>query len=72
MNATEPEDGPPPVRGPLQGLVDVSDLLGAHPPHVGTFLRGLTIGALVGAVLAGSTILRRWVRGGKNRPTKDE
>ena len=72
MDERKPEDTPPPIRGPLQGLADVSDLLGAHPPHVGTFLRGLTIGALVGAALAGSAIWRRWVRGGKNRPPKDE
>jgi hypothetical protein len=29
------------------------------PPLVGTFLRGLSIGALVGAAIAGSALLRR-------------
>jgi hypothetical protein len=42
--------------------VDVSDIVGEHPIHLGTFLRGVTIGALVGAALAGSAIWRRWRR----------
>ncbi len=46
-------------RGPLQGLKDLSDLLADEQPRMGTFLRGLTIGALVGAAIAGSTIWQR-------------
>lgn len=46
-------------RGPLQGLKDLSDLLADEQPKMGTFLRGLTIGALVGAAIAGSTIWQR-------------
>lgn len=56
----EPDDDlPPPVRGPLQGLQDVSEYLGEHPLKTGAFLRGLTIGALVGAAIAGLSIWRR-------------
>ena len=64
---TEPQPELPPIRGPLQGLADVSQIISEHPVHAGTFVRGLTIGALVGAALAGSAIWRRWVRGGKGR-----
>jgi hypothetical protein len=32
---------------------------GELPPTVGTFLRGLSIGALVGAAIAGSMLLQR-------------
>ena len=46
-------------RGPLQGLKDLADLLAEEQPKMGTFLRGLTIGALVGAAIAGSTIWQR-------------
>jgi hypothetical protein len=34
------------------------------PPSVGTFLRGLSLGALVGAMIAGSALLRRRARQG--------
>ena len=40
-----------------------STRLTTQPVHAGTFLRGLTIGALVGAAVAGSAIWRRWHRG---------
>jgi hypothetical protein len=49
----------PPIRGPLQGLEDLSEFVAEHPVHTGAFLRGLTIGALVGAAIAGSAIWRR-------------
>ena len=63
------DDGaPPPVRGPLQGLQDLAEYIGEHPVHTGTFLRGLTIGALVGAAIAGSAIWRRWRRESKGPP----
>ena len=60
----EPEPPPLPARGPLQGLQDLSQILSDHPVHTRSFLRGLTIGALVGAAIAGSAIWRRWRRGG--------
>jgi hypothetical protein len=43
------------LREALAGRDEDRDL----PPHVGTFLRGLTLGALVGAALAGSALLQR-------------
>jgi hypothetical protein len=39
---------------------------GPLPPIVGTFLRGLSIGALVGAAIAGSALLRRRVARGSD------
>lgn len=62
------DEAPPPVRGPLQGLQDLSQLITDHPVHTGTFLRGLTVGALVGAAIAGSAIWRRWRRGSRREP----
>ena len=59
----DPETVPPPVRGPLQGLEDLSDFVAEHPVRTGAFVRGLTIGVLVGAAIAGSAIWRRWLRG---------
>jgi hypothetical protein len=32
-----------------------------------TFLRGLTIGAIIGAIVAGSSFWARWRRGGGRR-----
>lgn len=58
----EPEQAPSPIRGPLQGLADVNEAITAHPIHLSTFLRGLTIGALVGAAVAGLSVWRRWRR----------
>ena len=46
-------------RGPLQGLQDLSQALGGRPPRMSTFLRGLVLGAFVGAAIAGSAIWRR-------------
>ena len=46
-------------RGPLQGLQDLSAQLSGQPKGMSTFLRGLVVGAFVGAAIAGSAILRR-------------
>jgi hypothetical protein len=51
-------------RGPTQGLKDLADFLAEEQPRMSTFIRGLTIGALVGAAIAGSTI---WQRRRRNR-----
>ena len=56
------DQAPPPIRGPLQGLEDLSEFVAEHPVRTSAFLRGLTIGALVGAAIAGSAIWRRWRR----------
>jgi hypothetical protein len=58
----DPEKAQPPIRGPLQGLEDLSEFVAEHPVRTSAFLRGLTIGALVGAAIAGSAIWRRWRR----------
>ncbi len=64
------DTAPPLIRGPLQGLGDLSDFMAEHPVHTGTFLRGLTIGALVGAAVAGLSIWRRVRRdGSKDAPS---
>ena len=57
-----PDEVPPPARGPLQGLEDLSEFVAEHPIRTGTFMRGLTIGALVGAAVAGLSIWRRMRR----------
>ena len=48
-------------RGPLQGLQDLAKSMGGDPsqPQMATFMRGLMVGAFVGAAVAGSTIWRR-------------
>lgn len=53
------DPGPPPYRGPLQGLSELSELLGGESPGSRRFLRGLALGAIVGAAIAGS---RLWAR----------
>lgn len=58
-------------RGPTQGLKDLADLLADEQPKLGPFIRGVTIGALVGAAIAGSTIWQRRRR--RNLPpSRDE
>lgn len=44
---------------PLGGLADLAELLGGETPASKRFLRGLAVGALVGAAFAGSSLLRR-------------
>ena len=46
-------------RSPIQGLTDLSELLVKEQPRVSKFVRGLAVGALVGAAIAGSTIWQR-------------
>ena len=46
-------------RSPIQGLSDLSELLAKEQPRVSKFVRGLAVGALVGAAIAGSTIWQR-------------
>jgi hypothetical protein len=47
------------VRGPVQGLADLADFLRPEPERTGSFMRGIVIGALVGAAIAGSAIWQR-------------
>ncbi len=47
------------TRGPLQGLADLAQLLDPEHPRTASFARGLVVGALVGAAIAGSAIWRR-------------
>ena len=55
-----PSDLPPAApQGPVKNLADLSELLAREQPHMSRFVRGLTIGALVGAAIAGSAIWRR-------------
>ena len=44
---------------PLGGLADLAELLGGESPRSRRFLGGLAIGGLVGAALAGGSLLRR-------------
>jgi hypothetical protein len=59
------DDAPLTYRGPVQRLADLSELLAGESFDSRRFLRGLAIGALVGAVIAGSRIWQR--RGGGRR-----
>ncbi len=55
-----PSDGTPPSGPrPLGGLADLAELLGGDTQGSRRFLGGLVVGALVGAALAGGTLLRR-------------
>lgn len=44
---------------PLERLARAAESAAGNDPRVATFARGLVIGALVGAAVAGSTILQR-------------
>jgi hypothetical protein len=47
-------------RGPLEGLKDLAEVLGNDDEaRSRSFIRGLTVGAIVGAMIAGSTIWQR-------------
>ncbi len=51
-----------PVTGPAR-LTELAELLRSDSPESGRFLRGLAVGALIGAVIAGLAALRRRPRG---------
>jgi hypothetical protein len=65
-----PDDGPGDRRPvdvrPIGSLADLSELLGGDTNRSKRFLGGLIAGALVGAAVAGSTMLRR--RRGSGQP----
>jgi hypothetical protein len=61
--ATLGSDAPVTYRGPLQGLADLAELLGGESADSKRFLRGLALGALVGAAIAGSTLWQRRRKG---------
>jgi len=44
---------------PLGAITDLAELLGGESPRSRKFLGGLVIGSLVGAAIAGSSLLRR-------------
>lgn len=50
---------PSTIRGPLAGLSDLAAALRDPSSALSTFLRGLALGALVGAAIAGSRFWRR-------------
>jgi hypothetical protein len=52
---------PTPAVGPrpLGALADLAELLAGDTPRSRRFLGGVVVGALVGAALAGGTLLRR-------------
>lgn len=54
-----PGSGPVAGPRPLGALADLAQLLGGESPRSRKFLGGLAIGALVGAALAGGSLLRR-------------
>jgi hypothetical protein len=57
----EPAAAEAPVVGPrpLGGLADLADLLGGESKGSRQFLTGLITGAVVGAILAGGSLVRR-------------
>jgi hypothetical protein len=59
-------------RTPLESAREVLDELGRGGPRVVTFARGLAIGALVGAAIAGTALLERRSRGGKDPDIRSE
>jgi len=61
-----------PPRSPIQGLTDLSEALAHEQPRMSKFLRGLAVGALVGAAIAGSTIWQRRRRQQQRSAPPDE
>ena len=61
MAQDEPGPGAPRPLGPrpLGGLADLAELLAGETPRSRRFLQGLIAGAIVGAAIAGSSLLRR-------------
>ena len=59
LTAERLAERPVTYRRPLQGLAELSELLGGESHDSRRFLRGLALGALVGAAIAGSTIWQR-------------
>lgn len=57
--APEAGHGVPIGPRPLGALADLAELLGGDSPRSRRFLGGMVAGALVGAALAGSVLLRR-------------
>jgi hypothetical protein len=49
---------------PLGGLADLAELFGGESARSRKFLGGLVIGALVGAAVAGGSLVRRRTGGG--------
>jgi hypothetical protein len=66
--AAIPGPAPRSVAGPagLSGLADLAELLGGESPRSRRFLGGLVVGALVGAAVAGGSLLRA----GKRAPDR--
>ena len=67
------EDGPParPTGPrPLGNLGDLAELLGGESQSSRRFLGGLVVGALVGAAIAGGTLLRGR-RSNRQHPPRD-
>lgn len=65
------QEAPPPFRGPLRGLAELSELLGGESPGSRRFLRGLALGALVGAAIAGSRIWSKRRSEARNGPRRE-
>ena len=60
MSGDNQQDGIRPVGPrPLGNLADLAELLRGETPASRTFLGGLAAGAIVGAILAGGSLLRR-------------
>jgi hypothetical protein len=58
------------VKAPRLRPTSRSESDDSLPPLVGTFLRGLSVGALVGAAIAGSVLLRRIRHDEGDRPPR--
>jgi hypothetical protein len=60
---TDDDRTPIPIRQtgprPLGALADLAELLAGETPGSKRFLRGLVVGGLVGAAVAGGSLLRR-------------